>query len=131
MMSMNDPLSTALSKMLNSERIGRKECTIKPVSTLIKKVFKIMNAHKYIGAFKETNDGKGGFIVINLLGNINKCGSVKPRFSCKVEEFTKFEKRYLLARGFGILLISTQQGLMTHDEAKKKNIGGKLIAYCY
>lgn len=130
-MSMNDPLSAALSKVLNCERIGRKECAIKPVSTMIKKVLEIMNAHKFIGTFKETDDGRGGFIVVNLLGNINKCGSIKPRFPCALDDFTKFEKRYLLAKGFGIIIISTPGGLMTHEEAKKKKIGGKLIAYCY
>ena len=130
-MSLNDPLATALSKILNHEQIGRKRCSLKPVSKLIKGVLKIMNEHKYIGSFKEVDDGKGGFIVVNLLGNINKCGAIKPRFPCKVEDFNKFEKRYLLAKDFGILIISTPEGLMAHRDAEKKNMGGRLIAYCY
>ena len=43
----------------------------------------------------------------------------------------KFEKRYLPAKGFGLIIVSTSKGLMTHVDAEEKNIGGKMIAYCY
>ena len=32
---MNDPLANALSTILNAEKIGKKECTIKPSSKII------------------------------------------------------------------------------------------------
>ena len=47
------------------------------------------------------------------------------------EEYEKFEKRYLPAKGFGIIIVSTPKGLMIHKEAISKVTGGKLIAYCY
>ena len=40
-------------------------------------------------------------------------------------------KRFLPARNLGILIISTNQGLITHVDAIDKNIGGSLIAYFY
>ena len=130
-MVMNDTLSAALSKILNVEKIGKKECLIKPVSKVIKKVLTIMNEHGYIGNYTEVDDGRGGILQVNLLGTINKCGVIKPRFSVAITEFEKWEKRYLPAKGFGIILVSTSKGMMTHEEAKQKGIGGKLIAYCY
>ena len=39
---LNDPLSNALSKILNAEKVSKSECVIKPVSNTIKKVLKIM-----------------------------------------------------------------------------------------
>ena len=39
---MNDPLANALSVILNAEKIGRKECVIKPSSKIIEKVLEIM-----------------------------------------------------------------------------------------
>ena len=128
---LNDPLANVLSKILNAEKVGQRVCEAKPSSKLIKNVLKIMNENLYLGEFEEITDGRGNFIKINLLGAINKCGAIKPRFSFKKEKFEKFEKRYLPAKGFGILMISTNRGLMTHEDAKKKNIGGRLIAYCY
>lgn len=128
---LNDPLANALSNILNSEKLGKSECLIKPISNIIKNILNIMHTHGYIGAFKEIDDGRGGFIRINLLGKINKCGAIKPRYSIKRDDYEKFEKRYLPAKDFGIILISTPKGLLTHIEAKKKNLGGILLAYCY
>ncbi len=66
-----------------------------------------------------------------LLGKVNKCGAIKPRFSVKKGGFEKFEKRYLPAKNFGMIIVSTSKGLMMHDEAKKKGLGGRLISYVY
>ena len=65
------------------------------------------------------------------MGNINKCGSIKPRYNIKKEDYEKFEKRYLPAKDFGFLIVSTSKGVMSHMEAKEKNIGGRLLAYFY
>ena len=128
---LNDTLANALSSILNAEKIGRTECVIKPISKVVKKVFGIMKDNGYIGDFREINDARGNYIKINLLGKINKTCVIKPRFSVTQEEFEKFEKRYLLAKDFGIIIISTSKGMMIHTEAKKKGMGGRLISYCY
>lgn len=130
-MSLNDPLANMLSKIMNAELIGKSECYIKPSSSLIKQILNILKENLYVGNYKEIEDGRGGMIKVNLLGHINKCGPIKPRFSVKKSDFEKYEKRYLAARDFGILIVSTPQGIMTHTEAKKKSIGGRLLAYCY
>jgi len=128
---LNDPLANALSTILSKENAKTKECIIKHSSKIIKEVLKIMKDNYYVGEFKEIEDSKGNMLSINLLNNINKCGVIKPRFSVKKDGYEKFEKRFLLAKDFGILIVSTPLGIMTNDEAKKKNIGGKLLAYCY
>ena len=130
-MSLNDPLASALSLILTYEKLGRKECIIRPSSKIIKEVLEVMKNNKYVGEFEEIKEGAGIVLKLNPLGNINKCGVIKPRYSIKKSEFEKFEERYLLARDMGLLIISTPQGITTHNEAKKKSIGGKLIAYCY
>ncbi len=130
-MSLNDPLANALSLILIDEKAGRNQSKIRPSSNIIKKVLDVMKDNKYVGNFEEFKDGRGNMIKLNLQGNINKCGVIKPRYSVKKDEFEKFEERYLLARGMGILIVSTPLGIITHNEAKKKNIGGKLLAYCY
>jgi small subunit ribosomal protein S8 len=130
-MTMNDPLASVLSKILNAEKIGRKVCLVKPASKEIKKILTILNEHGYLGKFKVIEDGKGGVLEINLLGSLNKCGVIKPRFSTKYIDIEKWEKRYLPAKDFGLIVISTPKGYLTHMEAKKQKIGGHLIIYCY
>ncbi|MBU90698.1 30S ribosomal protein S8 [Candidatus Woesearchaeota archaeon] len=130
-MSLNDPLANALSAILIDEKAGKNESTVRPSSKIVKKVLSVMKTNNYVGDFEEKKDGRGDMIKLNLLGNINKCGVTKPRYIVKKDEFEKFEEQYLLARGMGILIVSTPSGIVTHNEAKKKNIGGKLLAYCY
>lgn len=127
---LNDNLANALSAIFNAENVGKKECTVKS-SKIIKRVLEIMRDNKYIGDLTEKKDNRGNSVSVALIGSINKCGAIKPRYPAQVSEFEKFEKRYLIAKDFGILIISTSKGIMMHSEAKKKNLGGVLLAYCY
>ena len=128
---MNDPLANTLSSIMNAEKIGKKECTIKPSSKLIEKVLEIMKDQQFIGDFKKTESRQGTSLHLNLLNNINNCGVIKPRHSIKKDNYEKFEKRFLPAKGFGFLIVSTPKGIMTQEEAKKEECGGKLLAFVY
>ena len=128
---LNDPLADVMSLILNNELIGRSECLIKPVSKTIKEILKVMKENEYAGDFKEVEDSRGNYIYLSLLGNINKCGVIKPRYSVKKNDFEKFERRFLPAKNVGILIVSTPKGIVTHYDAKAKKTGGRLIAYCY
>lgn len=128
---LNDILANTLSKILNAEKRQKKECLVKPSSKIVKKVLEVMKDNLYIGNYVEIKDNRGGVLKISLIGKINNCNVIKPRYSVKVDMFEKFEKRYLPAKGFGIIIISTNKGIMIIEEARKKKIGGKLLAYCY
>lgn len=128
---MNDPIANALSKILNMEKVGKHVCLIRPSSKVLNKILEIMKNNLYIGDFTIIKDSKGDVIRLKLIGRINKCGAIKPKYSVKKDEYEKFEKRYLLAKDFGLMIVSTPKGIMIHTEAKKKNLGGRLLAYCY
>lgn len=130
-MSLNDPLSTTLSTILNADIKGKSECIVRPVSKLILSTLNILKENRYIGDYEIINKTRGGLIKVNLLGNINKCGVVKPRFSFRKDNYERFEKRYLPAKGFGLFIVTTPKGVMTHKQALSNKIGGKLVAYCY
>jgi len=130
-MTNTDPLSNVLSHLFNCEKISRPECMVKPASKMIVKILEIIKDNKYIGEFNIIKDGKGNLIKINLLGNINKCGTIRPRFSFTLNELEKYEKRFLPSKDFGIIIVSTSKGLMSHVDAREKKIGGRLIAYVY
>tara|TARA_Y100000310_G_scaffold275502_1_gene292068 strand:- start:147 stop:539 length:393 start_codon:yes stop_codon:yes gene_type:complete len=130
-MSLNDPLANAMSHILNCEKKSKTSCTVKDSSGLIKSVLTILKKNKYIENFKSTSTSRGEVLDVSLNGAVNKCGVIKPRFAVKKGDYEKFEKRYLPARDFGIIIVSTPKGLITHTEAIEKNSGGRLIAYCY
>ena len=126
-----DTLSQALSNILNAEKVGKSECTIKVVSKVITKVLDIMKAHDYIKEYEYLNDNKGGVMKVKLAGTINNCSVIKPRFSFTNKTLEKYEQRYLPAKDLGLIIVSTSKGLMTQAEAREKKIGGKLISFVY
>ncbi|OGI11944.1 30S ribosomal protein S8 [Candidatus Micrarchaeota archaeon RBG_16_36_9] len=126
----HDLLSDVLSGIKNGDKNGKREA-ITPFSKLIKDVLLILQKQNYIGDFEKIDDKKGGRVKIQLLGKINDCNSIKPRFYVKKDGYDKWEKRYLPAISLGFLILSTPQGIMTHDVAKEKGIGGTLLAFIY
>ncbi len=130
-MSLNDPLADALSHIKNTERVGKMECSIKPASKLIGNVLGVMKEGGYIEEFEYIEDGKGGVFKVKLRGRINNCNAIKPRFFVRVREYEKWEKRFLPARDFGMLIISTSKGVMSHNKAIEAGLGGQLLAFVY
>ena len=130
-MALNDPLANVLSHINNYEKTGKKELTTTSNSKVIRKVLDIMKDEGYLGGYEEIKNGRGGLLKVSLSGQINNCGVIKPRFKVKVEDYEKFEKSYLPAMDFGIIIVSTNKGLMTHTKAKEQNLGGTLISFTY
>lgn len=130
-MVMNDTLANALSKINEYEKLGRPECIINPASKIIADVLGILKKFGYIKGYDKIKDGRKLSYNVKLHGRINSCGVIKPRYAIKKDDFEKFEKRYLLSKDMGIMIVSTVEGMIDHDRAKEKKIGGRLIAYCY
>ncbi len=130
-MVMMDTLANALATIMNNEMRGHAECLIYPASKLIARVLRVMQQYGYIGEFEYIDDKRSGKFRVQLLGRINKCGVIKPRFSVRWREIELWETKYLPAREVGILIISTSKGVMSHIEARKLRIGGVLLAYVY
>ena len=128
---MMDVLSNGLTTILNNELRNKRECVISPASKLLGKVLRIMQLNGYIGEFEFIDDGRSGKFKVQLLGRINKCGAIRPRFAVKIDEIENWEKKFLPSREVGLLIISTPRGVLSHKEAKEKGIGGRLLAYVY
>lgn len=125
----HDLLADAMSAIANGVKSSKKEVSIGFRSNLTMKILDIFKKEGFISDYSTDEATKGLRILLN--GKLNKCNAIKPRFSVKKDEIEKYEKRYLPAKDFGCIIISTNKGLITHYEAKEKKLGGKLIAYVY
>ena len=94
-------------------------------------VLRVMQKYGYVGEFEFVDDGRGGKFKIQLLGRVNDCGSVRPRFSSTIGEFEKWGKRYLPSRDVGILILTTPKGVLAHKEAREAGAGGQLLGYVF
>jgi small subunit ribosomal protein S8 len=127
----SDPLNDAMSTIKNAAMVGKSECIIRPSSKLIGRVLKVMQENGYINQFEFVEDGKAGVFKVKMEGKINNCGVIKPRYSVKKVDLEQFESRFLPAQDFGVLIISTTGGVISHVKAKELGVGGKLLAYVY
>ena len=119
---LNDPLANALSTMKNAEIRGKGTCNIQPSSKLIGGVLDLLKQKGYIGEFEFVEDGKTGTFKVKLTGNINNCGVIKPRYPIKMDELDEWESRYLPAQHFGLLILTTTEGILSQDEARKNRL---------
>jgi len=127
----SNPIADAMTAIKNAGDVGRSECIVEPASKLLGAMLRIMQEHNYIGGFEYIDDGRGGQFRVQLIGSINKCGAISPRYSVKVNDMESWEERYLPAKNFGILIISTSKGMMSHENARNAGIGGELLGYVY
>jgi len=124
-------LANLFVTLYNNETRRKNKCIVLPTSKIGVKVLKTLQKEGYVGEFEHIDDKRGGKFKINLLAKITKCGAISPRFKVKKDEFNSWEQQYLPAYNRGMLLITTNQGVMSHHEAVDKGIGGFLIGYVY
>jgi small subunit ribosomal protein S8 len=102
-----------------------------PTSKLGIEVLKTLQKSGYVGEFEHIDDRRGGKFKIKLLAKITKCGAITPRFKVKKTEYNEWEQQYLPSYSRGMLLVTTNQGVMSHYDAANKGLGGLLIGYVY
>ena len=100
---LQDPLNDAMATIRNAEAAGKAECFIRPASKLIGHVLKVMEEHQYIRSFELVEDGRGNLYRVGLVGSINNCGVIKPRFAVRRTDLEKFEALGLTDVNEGIL----------------------------
>jgi len=127
---MVNTLADACNQLKNAEFAKRKEVIVSPASKLLQRVLRIFQSHAYIGEFERYDDGRQGKFKIALLGKINECKSLM-RLNFKVNQFEMLERKLLPAPGLGIIIMTTNQGIMTLKEAEEKNIGGHTLCYIF
>ncbi|XP_059669793.1 small ribosomal subunit protein uS8-like [Cornus florida] len=70
-------------------------------------------------------------VMVELNGRLNKCGVISPRFDAGVKEIEPWTTRLLPSRQFGYIVLTTSAGIMDHEEARRKNVGGKVLGFFY
>ncbi|QGR18933.1 30S ribosomal protein S8 [Stygiolobus azoricus] len=129
-----NPLANALTTLYNNEVRRKKQAIIIPASKLIINVLRVLQKEGYIGEFEYIDDGRAGKITVQLLGRINKCGPITPRYPLTYKDLLTLQdyvRKYLPSKEIGILIISTSKGVMSHKEALKERIGGVALGYVY
>lgn len=121
-----DLVADILNQVMNAKKARKKSITIVGrTSKLLLNVLDLMKESGYIDYKVEEKNLEIEF------KDLSECKAIKPRFNVRVKDLDKYVRRFLPARDFGFVIVSTNKGLMTHYDAKEKNMGGCLIAHCF
>merc|ERR1711931_278709 len=121
-MVLMNSLASALKCINNAEKRGKRQVLLRPSSKVIIRFLKVMMKHGYIGEFEVVDDHRGGKIVVNLTGRLNNVG---------ISEIEKWTNNLLPSRQFGYIVMTTSGGIMDHEEARRKHLGGKILGFFF
>lgn len=122
-----DIVADGLNQIMNAKRVEKSELVIRKYSKVLLGLFEMMKSAGYIDY--EVNAEKKT-VSVKIL-KLNECRAVKPRYYVGVSDIDKYLRRFLPSRNFGTLVISTNKGMISHQEAVKENLGGSVVAYFY
>jgi len=124
-------LADALKKISNASRMGKGEVMVRPSSNIIIKFLNIMQESGYIQEFSKIEDHRSGKLIVKLNGKLNKCRAISPRYNLKVTNLETWIANLLPSRQFGVIVLTTSLGILSHKDASKKKTGGKILGFFY
>ncbi|GKV11884.1 hypothetical protein SLEP1_g23103 [Rubroshorea leprosula] len=122
-------LNDALRSIVNAERRGKATVDLKPISTVMSSFLKIMKDHGYIRDFQVYDPHRVGRITVQLQGRVNDCKALTYRQDIKAKDIEAYRLRTLPTRQWGYVVITTPDGILDHEEAIKRNVGGQVLGH--
>ena len=120
-----DIVADGLNVIMNAKKARKTKVVLTKHSKVLRH---ILDLAKEAGLLNYEVDGTRLKVEIQ---DLNMIRSIKPRYTVKKDKINFYVRRYLPAKDFGFVVVSTNQGLKKHMEAEEENLGGSLMAYMY
>lgn len=128
-MSAQDPVADMLTKVRNAALAGHEKVEI-PSSKMKMEIVKILKSEGYIKSFKPTQEGAKKTIHIvlryddknqSVIHGMEKISTPGRRVYSGYKDLPR------VFNGYGTLIVSTSNGVITGKAASEKMVGGELI----
>ena len=132
-MVMTDPIADMLTRVRNANSVYHEKVEI-PGSKIKQAIAGILKEEGFIKDFEVINDDKQGVIRVSLKYGPNRekiITGIKRISKPGLRVYAKKEELPRVLGSLGIAIISTSQGVMSDKEARRKNLGGEVIAYIW
>jgi small subunit ribosomal protein S8 len=135
-MTMTDPIADMLTRLRNANQAYHDKVTM-PYSKIKANIAEVLKAEGYVASWiveEPDEDAVGKTLVVELkygphrersLAGIRRVSKPGLRVYAKAQEMPR------VLGGLGIAIISTSQGLLTDRQARKRNVGGEVLAWVW
>ncbi|KAL5768680.1 hypothetical protein ACOSQ2_015463 [Xanthoceras sorbifolium] len=120
-------LNEALRSIVNAERRGKATVELQPISTVMSSFLNIMKYRGYIKNFQVYDPHRVGRITVELQGRVNDCRALSYRQDVKSRDIDRYVTRTLPTKQWGYVVITTPDGVLDHEEALRRNVGGQIV----
>jgi small subunit ribosomal protein S8 len=128
-MSLSDPIADALTAIRNANRIKRERVDLR-ASTLMTEVLKVLRQEKFIYDYRLIEDKKQGILRVYLKKTnepTRKITRIVRVSKPGLRIYTKKDAIPTVLNGLGVCILSTPQGVLTGEQAKKRSVGGEIL----
>ena len=128
-MSLSDPLSDALTMIRNANRAKKERVDVK-ASKMTTEVLKILRREKFIHDYRLIEDKKQGILRVYLKKAnepVRKINQIVRVSKPSLRRYTKAHEVPKVLNGLGLCVISTPQGVLTGEDARKRTVGGEIL----
>ena len=124
-----DTISNFCTCIRNAIMAGKEKLDV-PSSNMRKNIAKKLEQYGYIRGFRVVNDGKQGLMRVYLKYDKKQSSAIQSiqrvsRPSCR--RYIKANQIQDVRSGYGLTIISTNQGVLSGREARKKRVGGEVL----
>ena len=132
-MSKTDPIADYLTRIRNATRAKHRKVDI-PASNLKREITRILQEEHYIRNHIVVEDSKQSVIRIYLKYDDAEQSVISGLRRISTPGYRRYVNKALLPRVYnnlGIAIITTSQGVMTSQEARRRGVGGEILCYVW
>jgi small subunit ribosomal protein S8 len=122
-----DPIADMLTRIRNAN-MARKDSLVMPYSKMKESIAKILCENGFLPSYTVEDSGKFKQLAIKLNENRQVITSLVRVSKPGRRQYVSVKDIPLIVGGRGIVILSTSSGVMAGREARKKGLGGELIA---
>ena len=129
-MSLSDSIGDALTCIRNANRVKKERVDIKASKALVE-ILKVLRQERYIHDYRLIDDKKQGILRVYLRkadANLRRITRIMRVSRPGLRIYTQKSEIPQVLNGLGICILSTPQGILSGEEARKRNVGGEVLA---
>jgi len=132
-MSKTDPIADYLTRIRNATRAKHRKVDV-PASNLKREITRILQEEHYIKNHILIEDTKQSIIRIYLKYNTGEESVISGMKRASKPGYRMYVGKDKIPRVFnnlGVAILTTSQGVMTGQEAKRRGVGGEVLCYIW